>query len=206
MLMIRALFTLLFFLSAPALAQPVESEPIGPAPYNLQNETDPMALGAPDLGAQTPIEVAPILPAEPPPAEIAPVEPAPVVNTPPLQPLPDYPNNPVSGLPPRNEAAFEDKIFCTVKASFEPKGGAVDEKTASAMKSYLDSNGAKLSYVRAESGNGFSYCVTVANHGDRADVYKAMRKLMPSPRASNPPVILSGRGFALIRSDKEVRN
>ena len=212
MMMKRTLLTLLFFLSAPALAQPVESEPLGPAPYNLQNETDPMALGAPDLGApdldsQAPVDIAPIIPAEPAPVQTPPLpsEPsAPAADN--LAPTPDYPNNPVSGLPPRDPAVLENKIFCTLKASFERERGAIDETTASAMRSYLDLESAKLSYVRSESGNGFSYCVSVKNHADRADVYKALRKLMPAPRASNPPVILSGRGFAPVRSDKEVRN
>jgi hypothetical protein len=204
MMIKRALLVLLCLTAFPALAQPVESEPLGPAPYNLQNETDPMALGAPDLGAQAPVqepvEIAPILSA-PPSAPVTDNAPEPAT-----APTPNYPNNPVSGLPLRDDSAFEGKIFCTVKATFGKLRGQTDEKTASTMKSYLDENATKLSYIRSETANGFSYCVTVANHADRAEVYRALRQLMPAPNARNAPVTLSGSGFATIKSHKEVRD
>ncbi len=59
-------------LAAPAMAQPVESVPLGPAPYTLQNEIDPMALGGPPqpiTGPEAPIYRGEAAPPTPPPGE-----------------------------------------------------------------------------------------------------------------------------------------
>ena len=121
--------------AAPAMAQPIESEPLGPAPYTLQNETDPMALGGPPqpiTGPEAPVYRGEAAPPTPPPGEHTIIMDVPTPGAPqgsvpferpPTQPTsPErsppvgdytnpYPNNAVSGVPPEDLSKFENKIY-----------------------------------------------------------------------------------------------
>lgn len=218
------LFVLLSALSAgPALAQPIESEPLGPAPYNLKNETDPMALDSsaayedPAPAQAPPADFAPLETAPPAPMEVAPVTPpatAPVESgqkqnmvtdfpPPPVQSVPaqtqsfgNYPNNPVTGLPSQTPKQ-ENRVFCTLKVAFTR--GADD----TAVKTYLDSQGGKLTYLRAAETDGHAYCITVIQHRDKADIYLDLKKLLPPKTGNSPPVTLSGKGFTPVTSGRK---
>ncbi|HEU4838745.1 MAG TPA: hypothetical protein VFS88_04965 [Micavibrio sp.] len=223
----RAAPTALLFLAllltatAPALAQPIEREAL-PAPYTMQGETDPMAMGsAPVMTA--PADVPPpinrgeaVIAPPPPGADSLPTQDVePVTATPPAtmqerdlapaqqQTAPDspyvnpYPNNPVSGVPPEDPSKFEDRIFCTLKVSFGSMGAGPDRKTGDKVKSYLDSNLDKLSYqtlTRGKEGE-FSYCLTIKEHRKQADIYNDLRHLIPDRRNNRAPVSISGKGF-----------
>lgn len=198
-----------------ARAQPVESEPLGPAPYTLNSETDPMALGATDT--RLPGQDA-ALPAAPPPATdykpetyAAPVEdistPAPVEQpaadaaaTAPAHTPPDldkYRNNPVSGVPLRDPHEFDNKIFCTMTVDFEPIGKGFDAGTDTQVRGYLESNGDKLTYMRKDkSTGGHYYCVVVADSSNRAGIYKALKKMIPPTNSATPSVSLTSEMFA----------
>jgi hypothetical protein len=209
--------------AAPAQAQPVEREAL-PAPYTMQGETDPMATGsAPAMAA--PADVPPpvnrgeaIIAPPPPGSDSLPTQDVePVTATPPVsmqerdlapaparqQAAPDspyanpYPNNQVSGVPPEDPSKFENRIFCTLKVSFGSMGAGPDRKTAGKVKSYLDSNLNKLSYqtlTRGKEGE-FSYCVTIKEHRQQANIYNDLRRLIPDRRNNRAPVSLSGKGF-----------
>ncbi|PZO87516.1 MAG: hypothetical protein DI626_03790 [Micavibrio aeruginosavorus] len=198
-----------------AQAQPIESEPLGPAPYTLNSETDPMALGATDT--RLPGQDA-ALPATPPPATDYQPEaytppaddtaaPAPVQQpstdaapTTPAHTPPDlnkYRNNPVSGVPLRDPHEFDNKIFCTMTVDFEPIGKGFDAKTDTQIKNYLESNGDKLTYMRKnKSTGGHYYCVVVADTSQRSGVYKVLKKLIPVTNSTKPSVALTSEMFA----------
>jgi hypothetical protein len=214
----------LLLMTGIAQAQPIESEPL-PAPYTLQNETDPMALGG------TPPPMAPVeeaAPATPPPGQdsITSSEPAPMTdnNPPPSDeaypdsiqvptgitsgPVPsanDYPNNSVSGVVPEDPSKFENKIFCTLKISFTSACCGPDIKTGEKVKSYLDANTDKLTYVRTTWGKEgeFSYCLKINEHKNQAAIYKHLKKLAAEKPNKNAPVTISGKGFEPISTKKK---
>lgn len=212
----------LLSLAAPAMAQPVESVPLGPAPYTLQNETDPMALGGPPqpiTGPEAPIYRGEAAPATPPPGEhTVTMDVAPTTVTPPgsvsfeRYPSPStttpatttggsytnpYPNNAVSGVPPEDTSKFENKMFCTLKIFFGSIGTGTDVATGEKVKAYLDSNSDKLTYVRTDWGKEgeYTYCVKINEHRQQAGIYKDLKSMMPQRGVNTPPVSMSGKGF-----------
>lgn len=220
-----ALFSILMLAcAAPALAQPVTSEPLA-APYTLQNETDPMATGGGTTPARPAFDDVPppvnrgeaIIAPPPPGADSLPTQDvAPITATPP-QYMPErnmgatpapaapannapyvnpYPNNSVSGVPPEDPTKFENRIFCTLKVAFGSMGSGPDRKTGDKVKSYLDSNLDKLSYQTLNWGKEgeFSYCLTIKEHKHKAEIYNELRKIVPE-KPTGAPVTLSGKGF-----------
>jgi len=208
----------LFLLSLhPAQAQPVESAPLGPAPYTLKNETDPMALGgpaAPEDGPEAPVFRGEALPPSPPPGTdtIAPApdfvpmaaDAPPATMTAPPRDLPDYPNNEISGLPKEDTTKFEKMTFCTLKISFGSQCCGTDKTAGKEVKEYLDANPDKLTYTRTNWGKEgeYSYCVKVTEHKNRARIYKDLKKMIPSIKGSKGPVTLTGEGFEPVGENK----
>jgi hypothetical protein len=217
-----ALFSILMLAcAAPALAQPVTSEPLA-APYTLQNETDPMATGGGTAPARPAFDDVPppvnrgeaIMAPPPPGADSLPTQDvAPITATPPqytperaMAPVTTpsastpytnpYPNNTVSGVPPEDLSEFENRIFCTLKVAFGSMGSGPDRKTGDKVKSYLDSNLDKLSYQTLSWGKEgeFSYCLTIKEHKNQAEIYSELRKIVPE-KPTGAPVTLSGKGF-----------
>lgn len=214
--------TLLLSSAGPALAQPIEREAL-PAPYTMQHETDPMATGSAPVTAAPadtgrPINRGEAVMAPPPPgSDSLPTQDVePITATPPSymqernlapaqqqQAAPDspyvnpYPNNAVSGVPPEDPAKYENRIFCTLKASFGSAGAGPDRKTGDKVKSYLDSNLDKLSYQTLNWGKEgeFSYCLTIKEHKQQAIIYNDLRRMIPDQRSNSAPVTLSGKGF-----------
>ncbi len=136
-------------------------------------------------------------------------DPAPV--TPAANNNPDAPPAPRSTLPyggsignaPPAKYSYENKKFCTLKISFGSRGAGIDEKTAERMKAYLDANTDKLSYTRADWGREgeYDYCLDITQHNKRAQVYTALKKLMPAPRRhadSTGDVTVTGAGFTTL--------
>ena len=211
-------------LAAPAMAQPIESEPLGPAPYTLQNETDPMALGGPPqpiTGPEAPVYRGEAAPPTPPPGEstVETMEVTPTTVTPPQNISPErspsvggytnpYPNNAVSGVPPEDSSKYEGKMFCTLKISFGSIGTGVDAKTGEKVKTYLDSNMDKLTYVRTNWGKEgeYSYCVKINDHKQQAEIYKNLKALMPKRGVNAPPVSMSGKGFTPVGNKQRGTN
>lgn len=222
----KAALLLLLLSTSSAFAQAVEREPLKPfVPYTLQNETDPMALGAPpqDEGntaqPQRGTGYAPILSSEdgnvPPapsidaqqPQSIVPSEnaapsgngypPSPAETTYTNAPLSPVQHNVVTATKREDLSKFENRIVCTLKMSFGSGGSGIDKDTAKAAKSYLDGNSGKLSYTESARGNkgDFSYCITVQNHRDQAEIYAGLKRLMPSASSRSGPVTLSGKAF-----------
>lgn len=212
--------------ASPSRAQPIESEPLGPAPYTLKNETDPMALGAPpaatpdqaiqpapdfaplpaaDAAAQPPMEITP--PAMPPeqPAD-AQTAPSAQAEEPPPHVV-SYPRSNVSGIPPQDPSKFEKMVFCTLKVSFGSFGPGVDSKSGEAIKAYLDDNASKLTYTRKNWGKEgeYDYCIMVQDHKNKAEIYKGLKALIPADGKSRGPVTLSGDGFATVSTNKKNR-
>ncbi len=209
----------LLMIVQPAIAQPVESEPLS-APYTLHQETDPMATGA------APANVAPDIEKNINRGEtiIAPPPPgvddytagsdgaAPAETSPPqseertMQPaqdnvVPSYPNNPVSGVAPQDESKFEKIKFCTLKVSFGVMNKRTDVKTAEKIKSYLDANADKVTYTRADKPTGeYSYCIDTNEHRTRGKIYTELKRLMPANGMAAAPVTLAGKGFETIES------
>lgn len=215
------LSSLLIAMSAPAFAQPIESEPLKPfVPYTLKNETDPMALGsaptsdAPSVSTHQSGGFAPMvtdetstIQAPPPPAETVEVAPyTPPVPAGELPPQPstsgahvpaisNYDNNVVTGLTPRDESKFENRQFCTLKVSFASIKSSFDDKTDLAVKGYLEDNKNLLTYVTAKESNGHAYCITVEQHNNKAKIYNGLKNLIPPKGQMTPEVALSGKGF-----------
>lgn len=219
-----ALFSILMLACAsPALAQPIESVPLAAPNYTMKGETDPMATGggAPPQQAfdnvPPPINRGEAIIAPPPPGadslptqDVAPITATPPqytqeramvpVATPPANNAPyvnPYPNNAVSGVPPEDLSKFENRIFCTLKASFGSMGTGPDRATADKVKSYLDANLDKLAYQTLNWGKEgeFSYCLTIKQHRDQAKIYNDLRRMIPDQRNNRAPVTLSGKGF-----------
>lgn len=204
----------------PALAQPIESEPLGPAPYTLKNETDPMALGtgsgaATDQVIQPAPGYAPLsaADAQEPPMEIAPApmppeQPssadAPVATDEPPPHVVSYPKSNVTGVPPQDPSKFEQMVFCTLKVSFGSYASGTDKKSGEAVKAYLDSNTDKLTYTRTNWGKEgeYNYCVTVKEHNNKSSVYTGLKRLIPAPGTEKGPVSLVGDGFATVTTKK----
>lgn len=229
------LFSVAFLtFAAPALAQPVESEPLGPAPYTMQNETDPMALGGapqPITGPEAPVFRGEAAPATPPPGSDSihvmdggpgavttsgsvsferypsPPAKAPATTTSGGYTNP-YPNNAVSGVPPEDPSKFENKMFCTLKISFGSMGAGPDVKTGGKVKAYLDSNTDKLTYVRTDWGREgeYSYCLKINDHKQQSGVYKDLRALMPKRGVNAPPVSMYGKGFTPVGNKQRGTN
>ncbi len=222
-----ALITALMLACAtPALAQPIESAPLAAPNYTMQGETDPMATGSAPPPQQAFDDVPPpvnrgeaIIAPPPPGADSLPTQDvAPITSTAP-QYMPErnmgapasanaapvntspyvnpYPNNAVSGVPPEDPSKHENRIFCTLKASFGSMGTGPDRATADKVKSYLDANLDRLSYQTLNWGKEgeFSYCLTIKQHREQAKIYNDLRKLIPEQRNNRAPVSLSGKGF-----------
>lgn len=195
-----------------AQAQPVESEALGPARYTLKNETDPMALGASDM--RLPGQDA-ALPAEPPPAtDYQPSQYTPPIDEPaaaqdqapapaaePYTPpdLNKYRNNVVSGVPPRDPHEFDNKVFCTMSVTFDTIGKGFDAATDKQVNAYLESNKDKLTVIRKDrKSGGHSYCIVVPEQGNRANIYKSLKRLIPLTNSAKPSVTLTSEMFAPI--------
>lgn len=131
--------------------------------------------------------------------------------SPPASNNPDAPPAPRSTLPyggsignaPPTKYSYENKKFCTLKVSFGSRGAGIDQKTAEKVKTYLDSNADKLSYARADWGREgeYDYCLDITQHNKRAEVYKALKKIMPGPRRhadSTGDVTVTGAGFTTL--------
>ncbi len=203
----------------PAQAQPIESEPLGPAPYTLKGETDPMALDSSGSSA-VPVQpaqnsgFAPIPQSE---DATAPTPIEPQIVEPVSQPEPapqaqdvapstiSYPKTNVSGVIPEDPSKFENRVFCTLKVSFGSYASGTDKSSGEKIKSYLDANTHKLTYTRKQWGKEgeYDYCVKVNDHKEKADVYKNLKKLVPKSSAAKGPVILSGDGFATVSTEKK---
>lgn len=210
-----AAFAFALMLTAPALAQPVESVPLGPAPYTLQNETDDMATTPPPSDMTATSEALP--PTPPPGADDLPQDTAsesPVDITPandnagiisydnetaPYTYAPDkLPTGTLAGSAQPDKLPPENLKFCTMKISFGSRGQGTDQKTGDAVKSYLDANADKLAYLRDARGKEgeYSYCLEVEDHKNRANIYKNLRRLLPDKAIG--PITLSGKGFETV--------
>lgn len=211
-----AAFAFALMLTAPALAQPVESVPLGPAPYTLQNETDDMATTPPPSDMATTSEALP--PAPPPGADDLPPQSEesgmPAENssqnnttgimtyeneTAPYTYAPDkLPTGTLAGAAQPDKLPPKNLKFCTMKIAFGSRGQGTDQKTGDAVKSYLDANTDKLVYLRDTRGKEgeYSYCLEVEDHKNRAGVYKNLRRLLPD--TADGPITLSGKGFETV--------
>lgn len=198
------------FTPAPASAAPKTGMPEGtPAPGNSVVGEDPSAVpiwspsGAPapaqptpsgDLGTEaTPTGSGMV----PPDASSDPSATAPADA---YKPDTTY-NSPVTGVvPPQKNTA--GKKFCTLEIAFGSFAAGTDTKTGERIKSYLDSNPDKLTYVRSNWGKEgeYSYCLEVTQHKNRAEIYKDLKKLLPAKADRvRAPTTLSGKGFAPVR-------
>lgn len=216
----------LLALTGPALAQAVESEPLAPfKPYTMSGESDPMALDGPP---PAPLNNAPAaLPATPPPGadslsgsdrdmapqtydtpyealpESAPYPAASPYNAPAADaPTALYPNNNVSGLPPRDTSKFENRVFCILNVAFNSAGRGPDAAAGQKVKSYLDSNAGKMTYTRKDGGKdgAYSYCIMIDEHKLRARTYSDLKKII---REAAAPTTLTGQGFDPVSSTKK---
>lgn len=107
------------------------------------------------------------------------------------------------GNAPPAKNSFANKKFCTIKIAFGSRGAGTDEKTAAKIKSFLDSNGANLTYSRVPWGREGEYdlCVDIQQHNNRAKIYSGLKKLVPQPRAradSTGDVTITGAGFTTV--------
>ena len=227
LLLSAALFV---FLTNTASAQvgAVESVPLSQPTYTLKNETDPMAMDAPAPAGKS-INKGEAIIAPPPPGEdvAREVEPmkveepqaiqgtqsAPAENPPSqypagpnTQPIPIINSN-VTGVMQKDESKFERMKFCTLKVSFTSMGAGTDAKVGDQIKTYLDSNANKLTYTKTQSGKEgeYSYCLDIAEHNNRADVYKSLKQILlnSKPKA---PVNMTGTGFAPYSTKKALRD
>lgn len=104
-----------------------------------------------------------------------------------------------TGVAPKDDPSLQNKKFCTLKVAFSSIGTGVDSKTGDKVKSYLDANAGKLTYTRHNWGREgeYTYCLDV-EHNNRAEVYKALKKLLPAKKSNAPITELSGAGFTTI--------
>lgn len=204
------LLSMALLVSSSALAQPIESEPL-PAPYTMQGESDPMATGSapatpvPDIEKNINRGEAIIAPPPPgaddytagiPDAAETPTDSG---SMPSQQAqdnvVPNYPNNPVSGVPIQDTSKFEKMTFCTMKVTL----AASDTKTDEKIKTYLDANSDKFTYKHApEDKKGHAYCLDIPEHSNRAKTYKDLKKIIQNGDGKSSAT-LTGKGFAPVK-------
>lgn len=223
------LIALLLCVSFPALAQPVERVPLAAPNYTLQNETDPMATTPPPSS----MPQSKVIIAEPPPADssqqdAASIPPSnnglvnlqqqnsgqytgPSENLPPAprakDPLPAFNSN-VSAVRPEDPRRFENKVFCTLKISFDTKPKTnPDTKIGDAVKAYLDENKNDLRRVDSQKGRKgeYSYCVVINQHRKQAKIYNDLKQIIKKTTPTNQTAVMMGSSFSPVYSDKKQR-
>ena len=221
-----ALLVAASLLAAPhgsAHAQAVEAVPLSQPSYTLNKETDPMAMDPSGVVPEKTVNRGETQIAPPPPGaddqagtstqDIAPASTAPAettaapalsttsANTNAAAPQ-NFPNNSVSGVLPSDERKFENRTFCTLKVSFTAKGRGIDSKTADKVKSYLDSNAEKLTYIRAPFGKKgeYEYCIDIPQHNARSKIYAGLKRLLPPKDSGDTRTILTGKGFTRVQN------
>ncbi|PZQ44195.1 MAG: hypothetical protein DI551_10645 [Micavibrio aeruginosavorus] len=222
----RLILLISLLASTSAYAQAVESEPLGAPTYTMQGESDPMAMDAPSAA---PIEkgvnrqeaiIAPPPPGaddQPGSVRLSPEDmvaepaqdsaPTPITTPAPSQSperdrnVPAYNNNAVSGDFARPDPS-KGKIFCDLKVEFTSMGAGTDKKTEAKIKSYLDSNKDKLSYIETKWGKEgeHEYCLTVPEHKDRSKTYVALKKILPPKDVGPSTTTVLGKGFTPVKN------
>jgi hypothetical protein len=165
----------------------------GASVYDLQKQGKDIPLTPPpDMSGERDMNSPTSMPAE---NTAAPEDTGPVADAPHSIPY----GGSIGNAPPA-KYSYDGKKFCTMKMTFTGMGKGIDENTATAVKSYLDENQDKLTYVRsAVSPEGeFSYCVDVEDHRNKAEVYRQLKKLLPAKSPNSAETILSGSGFATV--------
>lgn len=223
-------FVSLLAVGGPAFAQAVEAVPLSAPSYTLKNETDPMAMDPGSVTpTEKVINRGMAQPAVPPPgmndqpgassdqavggydATPSPTSPpsdfAPSDDTPPATAMDtertgSYPNNPVSGVVKTDESKFENRTFCTLKVTFTTVGTGINAKLADRVKTYLDSNGEKLTYKKSVWGKKgeFDYCLDIPTHANRARIYTDLKKLLPIRETGDKRSYVTGKGFTRVEN------
>lgn len=111
------------------------------------------------------------------------------------------------GTAPPEKMPAPDKKFCTLEVAFGSRGAGIDQRTAEYIKNYLSSHPDKLTYIRSDWGREgeFSYCLDIAQHRNRAQIYKDLKKMIPGVRrgdSSTGDTTLSGSGFETVTTRK----